>query len=126
RSRLIVAVGALALLVASLDTAAARSPGARSFGGGMARGFSARSFAGPRFHAGPAFRAPRIVAGSHLYSRHHHHHHRHFRRGIIIGAPLAFYGGYGYYGYSSPCGWLYRKAVITGSPYWWSRYEACL
>ena len=23
------------------------------------------------------------------------------------------------------CGWLYRRAVRTGSGYWWDRYEAC-
>lgn len=34
------------------------------------------------------------------------------------------YGGdYGYYGYND-CYWLRRQAIITGSPYWWSRYEA--
>jgi hypothetical protein len=31
-----------------------------------------------------------------------------------------------YAGYrSGGCGWLYHRAVDTGSPYWWSRYEAC-
>jgi hypothetical protein len=35
----------------------------------------------------------------------------------------AYYGGYGY-GYSE-CGWLKRRAIVTGSPYWWQRYEAC-
>jgi hypothetical protein len=23
------------------------------------------------------------------------------------------------------CAWLYRRAVDSGSPYWWSRYEEC-
>jgi len=22
--------------------------------------------------------------------------------------------------------WLRRQAIITGSPYWWERYQACL
>lgn len=26
---------------------------------------------------------------------------------------------------SGGCGWLYRRAVETGSSYWWSRYEDC-
>jgi hypothetical protein len=140
KSGLIVAAGTLALLVASFDTAQAQrhnGGGVRSFsGGGVARGFSSRGFssrsfagprfyAGPRFHAGTAFRAPRFAAGSHIY-RHRHHHHRHFRRGVIVGLPLGIYGAYGAYGYSATCDWLYRKAVITGNPYWWSRYEACL
>ena len=29
--------------------------------------------------------------------------------------------GYGYGG----CGYLYSRAVATGSSYWWNRYEAC-
>jgi hypothetical protein len=45
---------------------------------------------------------------------------------VIVGLPLGIYGAYGAYGYASGCGWLYRQAVTTGSPYWWSRYEACL
>ena len=31
------------------------------------------------------------------------------------------YGDYGYGG----CGYLYRRAVATGSSYWWHRYRAC-
>jgi hypothetical protein len=27
------------------------------------------------------------------------------------------------YGYGN-CAWLYHQAVITGSPYWWQRYNA--
>lgn len=45
---------------------------------------------------------------------------RHHRRG----------GGFGIYvgpsyGYSD-CGYLRRKAIRTGSAYWWSRYRACV
>ncbi len=46
---------------------------------------------------------------------------------IVIGAPLV-YGGYGYYGYRSygdGCGWLHRKAIHTGSHYWWKRFHQC-
>jgi hypothetical protein len=32
---------------------------------------------------------------------------------------------YGYYGYGD-CYWLLSQANITGSPYWWSRYNACV
>jgi hypothetical protein len=24
------------------------------------------------------------------------------------------------------CAWLRRQAIITGSPYWWNRYQTCL
>jgi len=34
-------------------------------------------------------------------------------------------GYYAYNGYGN-CAWLRRQAIITGSPYWWERYQACL
>jgi len=52
-------------------------------------------------------------------------------RGLIalsVGLPLVGYGAYyGYHTYAPyrGCGWLHRRAVITDSPYWWSRYHAC-
>jgi hypothetical protein len=49
-----------------------------------------------------------------------HHHGKNFRR---FGSDIFVYGGgYGY----NDCGWLRRQAVITGSPYWWRRYQDCL
>jgi len=44
------------------------------------------------------------------------------------------YNRYGYYAgnvffygnYDESCGWLRRQAIATGSPYWWSRYNACV
>jgi hypothetical protein len=51
--------------------------------------------------------------------------HHHFRNRFFVGAPF-FYGGYyAYSGYGN-CAWLRRQAIITGSPYWWERYQACL
>jgi hypothetical protein len=38
-----------------------------------------------------------------------------------VGLGLA-YGGYSY---GDDCGWLYRRAQATGSPYWWQRFEEC-
>ena len=29
------------------------------------------------------------------------------------------------YGYGGGCGWLYRNAIATDSPYWWNRYYEC-
>lgn len=58
--------------------------------------------------------------------RHHGHGRRHHRGRYFAAAPY-FYGydyGYGYYG--GGCGWLYRRAIETGSPYWWRRYEECI
>jgi hypothetical protein len=48
---------------------------------------------------------------------------------IVIGGGHGFYGAYGphYAGYShhGSCRWLYRRAVKTGSPYWWKRFHNC-
>jgi hypothetical protein len=71
-----------------------------------------RDFAqGGRFHDGGRF----------------HGRHRHGNR-FFVGLPFYGYGyyddDYGYYG--GGCGWLYRRAVYTGSPYWWRRYELCI
>ena len=38
-----------------------------------------------------------------------------------LGLGLA-YGGYSY---GDECGWLYRRAQATGSPYWWQRFQEC-
>jgi hypothetical protein len=54
---------------------------------------------------------------------HHHHHHGHAKFGLLIGAPVAYYGAG--YAYGGGCGWLYRRAVATGSPYWWNRFHIC-
>ncbi len=54
----------------------------------------------------------------------HHHHHGHFNR--FYAYPF-FYGGYYAYDYGyGGCGWLYRRALATNSPYWWNRYYACI
>ena len=46
---------------------------------------------------------------------------RHGRRGV----DFDIYVGPGY-GYVSDCEWLRRRAVATGSAYWWRRYRACI
>lgn len=54
---------------------------------------------------------------------HHGGHHRHWRGGpafgFAVGVPV--YSG----SYYSGCGWLHRRAVNTGSRYWWRRYREC-
>lgn len=58
----------------------------------------------------------------------HHHHHRGPRFHGFYAAPFVGYGGYyyGYRDYGSGCGWLKRRALATGSRYWWRRYQDCL
>jgi hypothetical protein len=46
-------------------------------------------------------------------------------------APAYGYTSYGYdagytYAADGSCGWLYRRAINTGSPYWWNRYNDCI
>ena len=57
---------------------------------------------------------------------HHHHGHGHGLR--FYGSPFVGYGAYydGGGGYSEGCGWLRRRALATGSRYWWARYEDCV
>jgi len=53
---------------------------------------------------------------------HDHFHHRFVRnRFFFAGGGWPYYYDYGY-----DCGWLLRRAHVTGSPYWWSRYNACV
>jgi hypothetical protein len=47
---------------------------------------------------------------------------------IILGIPGGVGVGYGYgygYGYGSSCYWLKKKAIHTGSAYWWHKYKQC-
>jgi hypothetical protein len=96
-----------------------------------------RAFVGPR--GGRAFIGPRggVYASRH-YSGHYyahngdHDHDHHFHHGhrVFVGG-YGFYDGYydgddyGYYD-DGGCGWLYRNAIATGSPYWWNRYQYCV
>ena len=50
-----------------------------------------------------------------------HNRHRVFRNGAWI-----WVYGSGYTAYGDDCYWLRRQAIITGSPYWWDRYNACV
>lgn len=83
--------------------------GGRRGGDGGARGERSRGDRGDR--------------GDRHGGRHAHRGHRHRHGGVGI------YIGDGYYdrGYSyGDCGWLRRKAIRTGSGYWWRRYEDCI
>lgn len=74
------------------------------------------------FRGGPRF-------SGHFRGHHHHHHHGFHGRRLFYGAiPLATYGYYGYSNgyYGGGCYWLYRRALDTGSGYWWDRYHACV
>ena len=53
------------------------------------------------------------------------HRHRVFRNGVWVWVygPDYYYDDYAYGG---DCYWLRQQAYATGSPYWWSRYNACI
>ena len=55
----------------------------------------------------------------------HNNRHRVFRNGawVWIYGPDYYYDNYAYGG---DCYWLRQQAYATGSPYWWSRYNACV
>jgi hypothetical protein len=66
--------------------------------------------------------------GGHGHAGHGHrshsfgHVHRFHRHGHLFSAPFV----YGYYSYDDGCYWLRRRALYTGSSYWWNRYYACI
>lgn len=44
-------------------------------------------------------------------------HHRRYYSSFYVYTPWLYSNG--------DCGWLYQRAIATGSAYWWSRYDAC-
>jgi hypothetical protein len=61
----------------------------------------------------------------HGHDNFHHGRHGHFVNGVWVWDWWPGYYGGDYYAYND-CWWLRRQALITGSPYWWSRYNACV
>jgi hypothetical protein len=59
------------------------------------------------------------------HDRGHDFDHRGRRRVFRNGVWVWVYGP-DYYAYGDDCWWLRRQALATGSPYWWSRYNACI
>jgi hypothetical protein len=117
------------LFIASSTYEPAVAKDGHSFGGGHSFS-SGRSFSGSRSYGGsqqfsrtyrsPSFNSSRTYAYRSDGRRHSHH--RHFRgRSFAYGYP--YYGDY--YGYSDSCYWLRRRALATGSSYWWNRYYDC-
>jgi hypothetical protein len=102
-----LAVALTVMLLVPPDEADARR------GGG---GFRAMSVArAPAFRAGPAFRSRPAFRSVVVVRRPVYRPVRIVRR---IYSPVYIAG-------SSGCEWLRRRALVTGSPYWWSRYRAC-
>jgi len=101
-------VAALALL-----TLASAAPALAAGHGGHGR------HGGHTHSMGGALWAPRH-SSVRQFSRPHHvfvHRFRHHRRFAVVGLYP--------YAYGDGCYWLKRRALYTGSPYWWRRYYAC-
>jgi hypothetical protein len=77
------------------------------------------------WNGGPAvWHGSRTAWRDHQHFDHFDHHHHFHNRFVAVG--FGWWPGYYDYGYGyGGCGWLYRRAVVTGSPYWWDRYYAC-
>ena len=99
------------------------NPGGKYVGGGVGKfhtnpgGKYVYRGSGSRFHTNPGGKyAYRGWSGK--YDNHHHYgHYRRYGYYPWYGLPLYSYGG--------GCAYLYRRAVATGSAYWWDRYRRC-
>lgn len=102
--------------------------GGRGHGGGFAMGEGHMRGGGWGGHngghefVGRGFGSPRFAAHDFHHGFNHDHFHHFHNRNFFVGG--VFFGGYPYY--NGGCYWLRRQAIITGSPYWWSRYEDCV
>ena len=99
-------VAALAMLALA---SAAQPALARGHGGHGGHGHSMGGGGwAPRFSSARPFFRPH-----HVFVRRFRHH----RRFAVVGLYP--------YAYGDGCYWLRRRALYTGSPYWWRRYYAC-
>ncbi len=123
KSVFVIAAAVLAMMVSAAPLAEARSFHGGFHGGGFRHAGMHRGFVGGHrgvrvagWRRGAAWHGGRVWRGNWRGRRV-------WRNGrwIAVGAFPAFYGA----GYGGGCGWLYRRAINTGSSYWWSRYNAC-
>ena len=82
--------------------------------------------------AGRSSTAARSTAAAPKYPKyyggnfHKGHKHARYHKYRFVGVPLAYYG-YSNYAYGdNSCYWLRRRALDSGSSYWWNRYYACI
>jgi hypothetical protein len=101
----------LAVATISLAASAAQARHGGGGGGGPWHG-------GGGHWGGMAVRSHAFSGGRPFAFRHHHRHAR-----VFAFAP--YYSDYGY-AYGDGCYWLKRRALYTGSRYWWNRYYGCV
>jgi hypothetical protein len=103
------------------DYAGPRTGGPR-FAEGGDRGHIERGDRGrfvERHDRGDRFEHRRFSERDHDFDRFHNRH-RVFRNGVWV-----WVYGPDYYSYND-CWWLRERALYTGNPYWWSRYNYCV
>ena len=104
------------------------SPGGPTMGGPPpSGGGKMRGEGGPQLRSGERGMGygPRTGEGSRVWIG------RERDRGHMRGHLRRHYGGRGFdagprFGYGADCGWLRRRALDTGSRYWWRQYRACM
>ena len=83
----------------------------RYYGGGVGRRVNVGNVNRRYYSAG--------INRRYAYNNYNYPYRRYGYRRFGWGLPLVTAG------YAGGCGWLYRRAVSTGSSYWWNRYNAC-
>ncbi len=85
----------------------------RGFGGApVQREFRGRAERGPS----PRFGRGEFRRGERRFARRGHFRPGYFWGGVWIGPGI----------YYADCEWLRRRAYVTGSPYWWGRFNECV
>lgn len=125
--------GGRAVSSRSFSVGSSHFKGGKMAGGNITggRSFSKHLNSGPGFKGHDRFVANNWKSGkhhdnNHLAMRDHDHNFNHFNRHRVFrnGVWISAYGPDYYAG--DDCWWLLRQAQVTGSPYWWSRYNACV
>ena len=101
---LAAAAAGMLILCAAFDPAEARRGGGGGRGGGKISG---------GHHVGGG----RSISSNPRHMSHHHGRPVRHRRGFASTHPVYA---------ADSCAWLRRRALRTGNPYWWDRYDACL
>jgi len=123
--------GACALIAFVPDADARRGGGGFGGGGGFRGGGFHGSFArASSFHAAPAFRATSVLRPAPIYRATVVHRPAIVHRPIVHRSAIVhrrIYGAPIYVAsYGTGCAWLRRRAIETGSAYWWDRYHRCI
>lgn len=97
-------------------------------GGGGGGGSAGRGGGGGSLNRGGGGGGAWSGGGARSYSRRgdghrRGHRHRHGGVGVFVGPGYGYYDDYSYRG---GCEWLHRRAIRTGSRYWWRRYRDCI